>query len=245
MSHDYAITIGGVALDTIATGLKGRFLRYTSGMRRGSNVVVPYKHGELFVPDKYFAGSDVLLEVFLPALAADDASQALSELALLLSSQSLVTVAQNDPHRGNIQARTELVTDPTPTQDRFTYLYGLRVPSGFWESVTESTAASASPPVVTTGGDRPIDDMVLTFAGPGYLQHTDPLGQVARVTIDAGAGAGTYVVDVGAGTVKKAGVDQDQFLTVSQPYWMKWQPDSSQSFTSTVAVAASWRNKWA
>lgn len=88
MSHNYAITVGGVALDTIAAGLKGRFLRYTSGMRRGSNVVVPYKHGELFVPDKYFAGSDVLLEVFLPALAADDAAQALSELALLLSSQS-------------------------------------------------------------------------------------------------------------------------------------------------------------
>lgn len=245
MAHDYAVTVGGTALSTLADY---RFTKYTSGTRRGGNLVLPYKHGELFVPDKYFTESDVLLEVFLPSDSHDAAAEVLSTLAELLSSQSLVTVTQTDPYRGDIQARVELVTDPVETQNQLVYMFGLRNPAGFWEDQTPDTATSANPPSVTTGGDRPIDDMVLTFAGTGFLEHTDTLGQVSRIEIESGAGGTTpYVVDVGAATiVDSAGtpVTKDEFLVVTQPWWMKWQPGVAQSFTSDVNVAASWRNKW-
>jgi hypothetical protein len=243
MAYDYAISIGGTALSTLVD--HARFIKYTSGVRRGSDLVIPFMHGEYLVPDKYFSSSEVLLEVFLPAAASSDAAEALSLIAKLLSAQSTVVVQQTDPYRGSIRANVQLMTDPVETQNQLIYLFGLHNAKGFWEDVSASSAASANPPSVTTGGDRPIDDMVLTFSGPGFLEHTDSLGQTSRITIDAGAGAGTYVVDVGAATVKKAGVDQDQFLTITQPWWMKWQPGVAQSFTSNVAVSASWRNKWA
>lgn len=241
--YDYEIAIAGDTLDTIATGLEGRFLKYTSGMRRGSNIIIPHRHGELSVPDKYFAGSDVMLELFLPSDVHASGAQALSELAERLSAQDLVTVSQADPHRGNIQARVELLTDPVSTQNEFVYMFGLRNPSGFWEDVTESSQ-SGSPPTITTGGDRPIDDMVITFSGPGFLEHTDDLGVVSRITIDSDAGAGTYVVDVGAATVLEGSTPRDEFLTVTQPWWMKFQPASAQSFTADVSVTVDWRNKW-
>lgn len=242
-SHDYAITINGDSVISVLGAAAARFVKYTSGTRRGGNLEIPHQHGEYFVPDKYFANSDVLLEVFLPSNTTSAAANTLSDIAAHLSSQSLVTVAQSDPYRGNIRALVEMMTDPVPTQNEFVYLFGLRLPSGFWESVTASQAVG-NPPSVTTGGDRPISDMTLTFSGPGYLEHTDSLGQVSRVTIDAGAGAGTYIVDVGAKTVKKGGADQDAYLTVTQAWWMKFQPGGSQSLTSSVSVTVDWRNKW-
>lgn len=239
--YDYQITVGGTALDTIF--VNARFIKYTSGMRRGSNILIPGQHGSYYVPDKYFDESDVLLECILPLTSNAAAAEALSDMALLLSAQNLVVVSQVDPHRGSIRARVELVTDPIPTVDDFVYLFGLGLPSGFWEDVSASQAVG-NPPAVTTGGDRPISDMVLTFSGPGFLEHTDSLGQVSRVTIDAGAGAGTYIVDVGAWTVLKGAAAQDAFLTITQDWWMKFQPGVAQSLTSDVSVTVDWRDKW-
>ncbi len=246
-SHDYLIQIGGTLLSTISTN--SRFVKWTTGTRRGDDVVIPYAHGEYAILDSYFTGANVLLEIFVGFTTTATAKKTLSDVAKLLSAQSLVDVEQNDPHMGDVQARVKQVTDPIEGGDGTVWLFGLRNPKGFWEDVTPSTAASANPPVVSTGGDRPIDDMILTAAGTGFLQHTDALGQLSRITIDSGAGGTTpYIVDVGLGTVKDSAgspVNKDEFLTVTQPWWMKWDAEGSQSFTSDVAWAASWRDKWA
>lgn len=248
MAYDYVITLAGTAISTIVDS--ARFIKYTAGTKRGSNVVIPYKHGELFVPDKYFSSADVLLEVVLPIAAHQDAAEALSLIQLKLASQALVEVKQTDPYRGIIRANVELLAEAVPTQNEFVYLFALSNPSGFWESDSASSAASAAPPVVTTGGDRPVDDAILTAAAANtWLQHTDEIGQISRVTIDTGAG-GTppYIVDVGAGTVEDSAgspVAKDEFLTVTQPWWMKFSPGAAQSFTSSGSWAVDWRNKWA
>lgn len=241
--YDYAITVGGDLLSTIFPA--SRLLKYTAGAKRGQNLEIPYQHGLHYVPDKYFTDSDVVLEVFLPSDTHDAGAEALSLLTFKFAQQDRTFVKYTDPYKGEIQARCELMTEPVPTQNEFVYMFGLNNADGFWRDINDSTAASANPPVVVTGGDRPIDDMILTAAGPGFIEHTDSLNQTSRITIDAAAGAGTYVVDVGKGTCKKAGVHQDEFLTIKQPWWMKWQPGVAQSFTSDVAWSATWRNKWA
>ena len=241
MGYDYQITVAGTAITTYVN--QARFLKYTSGQRRGKNIVIPYAHGEYFVEDKFFDASDVLLEVFLPSTAHASGANALSDLAKEFTVQDLVQVRQQDPDRGAIQANVELVTDPIPTSDEFVYLYGLNNPSGFWEDQTASTAVG-NPPSVTTLGDRPVNDAKLTFSNVGFLEHTDPIGQVSRVTIDAAAGAGTYIVELGVKTVQKGATDQDAFLTVTQPWWMILEADTALSFTSSVSVTVDWRNKW-
>ncbi len=241
MGYDYQITVAGTAITTYVN--QARFLKYTSGQRRGKNIVIPYAHGEYFVEDKFYDSADVLLEVFLPSGTTAAGANALSDLAKEFTVQDLVQVRQQDPDRGAIQANVELVTDPIPTSDDFVYLYGLNLPSGFWEDQSESTAVG-NPPSVTTLGDRPVGDATLTFSNVGFLEHTDPIGQVSRVTIDAGAGAGTYIVDLGLKTVTKSAADQDAFLTITQPWWMILEADTAISFTSSVSVTVDWRNKW-
>lgn len=237
------ISLAGTDILTIVRW--ARFLSYTHGSKRGANLAIPGKHGTVWTPDKLFSEADILLEVGLPFSTDDAAYEALSLLAEIFSSQALVTLAQTDPHKGDVQAHVEQLADPVPSQDRFTYVYALRNPAGFWEDQTESTAASGTPPSITTGGDRPVDDMVLTYSGPGYFEYTDELGDTYRFTVDAAAGAGTYILDFGNRTIKKAGVDQDEFITFTDDFAMKWRPDTAQTVASDVAVSAAWRNKWA
>jgi hypothetical protein len=237
------ITLNGTDILTIVTS--ARFVKYTHGAKRGLNLEVSGKHGTVWTPDKLFGEADILLEVHLPQIADDDGLEALSKLAAIFSSQNLVTLGQTDPYKGSVQAHVEQLVEAIPTQDRLTYLYALRNPAGCWEDQTESTAASGTPPAITTGGDRPIDDMVLTYAGPGYFEYTDELGDTYRFTVDAGAGAGTYILDFGNRTIQKAGVDQDEFLTVTDDFAMKWSPNTAQTIDSDVGVSAAWRNKWA
>jgi hypothetical protein len=237
------ITVAGTDILTIVRW--ARFLKYSHGAKRGSNLEISGKHGSVHTPDKLYREADILLEVGLPFGSNTAAYEALSTLAEIFSSVDLVTIGQTDPFKGALQAHVELVDEPVPTQNRFAYLFPLINPGVFWEDVTATSVASATPPVITTGGDRPIDDMVLTFAGPGYAEHTDALGQVNRVTIDAAAGAGTYIVDFGDRTVKKAGVDQDEHITFTDDFAMRWSPNAAQTFTTDVGVAADWRNKWA
>jgi len=237
------ITLAGTDIYTIVRW--ARFLKYSHGSKRGANLEISGKHGSVHTPDKLYRESDILLEVGLPYDSADAAYEALSTLSEIFSSVDLVTIAQTDPFKGAIQAHVEMNVEPVPTQSRFAYLFTLTNPGVFWEDVTATSVGSGTPPSITTGGDKPIDDMVLTFAGPGYAEHTDALGQVNRVTIDAGAGAGTYIVDFGARTVKKAGVDQDEHISFTDDFAMRWSPNAAQTFTTDVGVAADWRNKWA
>lgn len=245
-SHDYNPGIAGTDLKTITGVQEALFMKYATAEKRGSNLVIPYRHGELFVPDKYFTGADVMLQVYLTAETTDRAQSALDQVLSLLQSQSLVAVTQNNPHYGNIQARVEILSDPIPTENRFTYLFSLRNPAGFWEDQSATSITGGNPPSVTTGGNRPIQDMILTFAGVGFLEHTDSLGQVSRVEVLAGATGGPFDLDVGAGTIENASnAPMDEFFLHTQPWVMKWEPDTAQSFTSNVSVSGSYRNKYA
>lgn len=249
--YDYDIQLDGTRVDSIlGTGSRARFLNWTAGARRGADTVDPFRHGDIWVPNKPFTSADRMLEVHLPASTDDAAAQALTSLQAYLGRPDRPVLSYTDPDHGDIQALVELVaSEPVPTQNRFTYLFPLRNASGFWEDVTLSQAASANPPSVTTGGDRPIDDMVLTFAGVGFLELTDENGKVYRVEIESGAGGTTpYVVDCAAGTAQDSAgtpADIDEYLNAPQEKWMEFSPGAAQSFTSNVSVAVDWRNKYA
>lgn len=202
------------------------------------NQSIPFRYGEHSKADKFYGGSDVLLEV---GLKHDDAREHLSELVKMLTKTTAHPVLQRtDHHAGTVQADVELVSAPRETQDRFTYSFGLRRPDGVWEDAAVTTA-SGTAPSITTSGDSPIGDPVITFSAPGTATLITGWG----TSVMEWAGTGTAIVDCGERTVLKGGVHQDATFTVSQPWWFRFAPATTVNLTASVSVSVAYRNKWA
>lgn len=216
-----------------------RVLNEGGSGKRGNNPLIPYRHGEYSDGDKWFDSVDLLLEV---AVKSTDAYEHLSALQKMLGKPNrLVTLQRVTPNAGTVQADVELLGAPSSTQNRFVHVFPLRVPAGMWEASTVSSASGTAPSVTTTG-DRPIDDMIVTFSAPGTATHTDENGTTSVI---GWQGTGTAVVDCGARTIKKAGANQDANLYISQPWWWRFTPGAAQTISSTVSITVQWRNKWA
>lgn len=105
-----------------------------------------------------------------------------------------------------------------------------------WPFLHELPAVSLSAATAhsfNTGGNAPVADMVLTFAGDGTL--TDNLGH----TIAISGSSGPVVVDVGKRTVTEAGVPaMARLVTTSlKAWWMEWPARTDVTLSSDVGVA--------
>jgi hypothetical protein len=246
MSFD-TITVGGTAISTWAG--HARLLKFASGSQRGKNLLIPFRDGEHSKPLKWNTPTTVVLQVQLLHTPNTHLEYLSGLLAALSDPLNLVTLGATGTFHGAVQAKVELMAEPTMSPaDPSVWTFRLRNPKGVWEDVTATTNAG-NPPAITTTGDRPVDDMEMTFthvnATASYLEHTDSNSVVSRVTIDSGAATGSYVVDCGARTVLVGATANDAYLTVTQPWWMRFEPNLAQSFTSSVSVSVVWRNKWA
>lgn len=230
-------TADGSALSDHASFV--RVLTEGGGAKRGFNQTVPYRDGEWSEAVKYYSGADVLLEV---GIIHDSAQTHLSELKKMLGkSTGRVSLQRTDHAAGTVAAEVELLAPPVPTQDRFTYLFPLRNPKGFWKDASWSSASGTNPSI-TTSGDRPIDDAIITFSAPGTVTHADA---AYGTTTLAFTGSGTAIVDCGARTVTQGGSAIDADLTVSNPWWLRLREDAVQSITATASVTVHWKNSWA
>lgn len=206
---------------------------------RGGNLTIPNRHGEHSDFHKMLDPADFMLEV---GIAGTEGWTNLSVVQRLLSTPQVTL--ERTTTLGTVEAVVELLGPPQPTQNRFVYVFPMRCPSGSWYTKTVSSA-SGNPPTVTTLGDRPIGDMVVTFSGVGTATHTDAYGRISILEIEAGAGPGTYVVDCGARTVTKGGVNQDRYFKPSQPWWWVFSPGATQTIASTVSITVDWHDRWA
>lgn len=217
-----------------------RVLSEGGAAKRGSNLEVPGHHGEWSNFDKPYSGADILLEV---GLKKTDTYQHLSAVqGLLGKTTGFVTLARTDSYRGTVEAEVELLGSPSPSQNRFTYVFQLRNHLGFWQD-TSVTTASGTAPSITTTGDRPIDDMVVTFAGPGTAIHVDAGWGTSTLEWQ---GAGTAIFDMSLPrSVVKGGVNAEGSAVVSSEWWLRFAPATTQDLTATVSLTVDYRNKWA
>lgn len=209
--------------------------------KRGRNRVIPGRFGLYSDPEKYWGESEILLEVGITH-SDDDAVTHLFEVQKMLGASSgLVTLKRTDHSAGTVEADVELLSNPRPTQNRFTYLFPLRNPSGFWQDTAVTTVSGASP-TINTAGNRPIGDSVITFSGPGTATLINAWGTCAMEY----SGTGTAIVDNGARTVTKAGGAQDANFTVDQKWWF-WLPEATSGvgLTATVSITVDFQNKHA
>jgi hypothetical protein len=202
---------------------------------RGGNLVIPGRYGEYAPLQKFYSGSDVILEF---GLVIDNAHSHLASLMGIFSKP--VVLSRTDHPAGTVQATVNLDGGIRQTQDRFTFAFPLRRHEGAWEDAAVSTATGTSP-TIATGGDQVIGDPVVTFSAPGTATLVTDFG----TAVAEWAGTGTAIMDSGARTIVKGGVAQDALFEINSKYWFRFQPDTTVNLTSSVSLTVDWRNKHA
>lgn len=227
-------TADGSALSDHTTFI--RVLNEGARVVRGRNFDIPGRYGEHHVLEKFYSGSDVLLEV---GLKHDSAHSHLSSLMGIFGNGQ-TTLQRTDHPAGTVRADVELDDSPRQTQNRFTYVFPLRRADGVWEDASASQA-SGTAPSITTGGDAVIGDPIVTFSGPGTAVLVNDWGTANLEW----AGTGTAVVDSGARTVMQGGSAVDGDWVADKKWWFRFQPDTTVDLTATVSLTVDWRNKHA
>jgi len=240
-----AIVVEGVTLTDNARNIK--LVNYGQGNKRGRNRVIPHRDGAYSPNPKWFAATNLVLEVMLKTVPSPEEN--LSDImAAFNKAYTTSTIVATHPFAGSVTAEMELLRPPVQGQNNPNiYTFPLRNPKGSWQlaTATTTTGNSGTPAAFTTVGDVPVDDFSLRFGTTGTVTHTDSAGVAAALTLTAGASTGV-TVDMGNRTVlSTTGGNQDAFLTVTQPYWMRLESGSTQGITATMNHTFTWRSRWA
>lgn len=132
--------------------------------------------------------------------------------------------------------------DPAYTT-RATRFRDIRIPFvsdwPYWrEGGQENTQVINGADVMVFGGNKPVYDAVLAFAGDGTLSHDDE-GWSIEVTGSAAA----VTVDLGDRTVVESGAPATNRIRRDSRDW-GWFPVGTNNVTSDVAVTVTWRDQY-
>lgn len=249
MAWSYAWTVNGTNLSNYCSAVV--LEDEGGGGRDGINLRIPNKDGERSDTEQTFAGKTLPLRTILRYTgsagtvthsdgAAGHVYENLVNLKKLFAA-GLVTLGRTAPHIGAQTARCKLLTEPIVGEYRHIYIWPLRMRDGSWRSGSASTA-TGNPPTITVGGDRRVDDPVVTFSGAGSVTITDADGVVSVLT--ALAGSFPLVVDCGTQRVTQGGSPAPGRITATQPWWLRMDVGSV-NIATTVSVTVDWYNRWA
>jgi hypothetical protein len=222
-------------------------VEYGQASKRGRNFTVPYRDGEWSHNQKWFDATDMVFEVMLKTTPSPEENLS-TLMAAFNKADTTSTVTATHPYAGAVRCETEMMRPPAQSPSNpnvFSFI--LHNPDGMWESATATTSTgnSGTPAAITTSGDMPVDDFSIRFATTGTITHTNTAGVAASLTLTAGASTGV-TVNLGDRTVQTStGGNQDAYLTVTRPYWMRFEAGSTQALTATMNHTITWRSKWA
>lgn len=243
---------GGTLLALLNYCTSVRLVSEGGSGKRGGDVNVQYLHGDHPVPHKFLAPKLIPLEVVLRYTSsagtithADGAEghvfQNLAEVKRLLRGQrGQATLQRTAPDMGTVLVDVEC-GEPSPSQNRFTYLFPLVAARPFWRSTTLTTTTTS--PIVV-GGNAPVDDAEIVFAGGGaspIFTHTASGATIQYVgTVPAG-GVRVYT-ETGQAARVSGGADESANVAFNKPFILELDPGVSNAYTGTVTIEH--RTKW-
>jgi len=269
MAWDYNYRADAVQLSDYCTSV--RILDEASPSKRGSNIVVPYLHGEWSEYNKWFNSVPFGLECALRYTnasgaithadgAAGHVYENLAALKYLFGKRTgTVTLTRETPHQGQNRADIEVLDEIHSVGPRHKYLIICRMVHAFWretpaEQDIETGITTSRTYTIATGGNAPINDMVITFdinanttgprlalvAGDDFVKLTGDLVNTDQV-----------IFDVGARTVTLNGSNAADRLAIGTAWWMEFasaKPTLGLTATATAGtdwdVTIDWYNKW-
>lgn len=187
------LTADGIDLNSIAYAVGVDSNRWSVPGAKGENVVVPSRHGSLWVADKTFTEGEFKLELIVQGateygtVPLDQLAQARKNIDTILrvftKRKKLIHLVQSYDDGSAIECFAECTGafDVTRTSAALPYArmnIGLKVPDAFWQDTTLTTFTSSAgitggdilqmPPF--DGGTAPMDDAMYLIHGP----ITDP-----------------------------------------------------------------------
>lgn len=246
---------GGTLLPLLDYCISVRMIDESGPGKRGGDVTVQYLHGNHAVGHKFANPRLLPLEVVLRFTSSagtithangsdGHVFENLSEVKRLLRGQrSLATLERIAPDQGTVRIDVEC-GEPTPTQNRFTYLFPLIAARPFWRSTTPGSATSS--PIVV-GGDAPVDDATVTFSAGASSPVFTHTASGATITYTGTVPAGGVIVNTLTGQASNVsgGADCSNLVTPNKPYWLELDPGVSNAYTiSSGTVTVVWADKW-
>lgn len=112
-------------------------------------------------------------------------------------------------------------------------------PFPYWkEGGTQSTDTISGNDTLVNGGNAPVYDAVLTFAGDGTFEHTG-LGW----EIEIAGSSGAVTVNLGTRTATQGGVAAENLVRHTDKDW-GWFLAGNNAVTADVSVGVTWRASW-
>ena len=228
--------------------------------RRGSDIVIPFRHGSYSTGRKFYDPREVVLGILImpfntagAVTHAEGGSAHIREnkrnLFAELYANDLISVQRDEPAYPGAGIVTYeamcYVADMTPVREAQGKLARLFIPrfispDPFWRILPEQT--SVGTPSVTNNGIAPVADMVITFTGGTDPKLTNTTtGEWIQITDGM---ASPVTVDVGLRTVTQGGSPADALFTKSHDWWMEFVPGvNSLSLTGGGSVSIDFYDK--
>ncbi len=240
-----AWTIAGVDVRTLAFDI-----RTTDGWdlfpgKRGVDLVVPFHHGAVSVPKKFYRPRQLGLGMTILPFDAATGRVTHAEGALghmrdnmdtlmgLLHSDSLIPVVRTEPDTPgpgttDREALCEVIaTIPLQRGPGLSRRFGIifEAPDPFWRALPFQTV-TATP--FTNNGNAPINDKIITMTGGATPRLThNPSG--AYIEVNDAVMANPAVIDVGLRSIVQNSLNIDNLLVrpLDHTEWMEFQPGAN------------------
>lgn len=207
------------------------------GNRRGENILIPYRHGRIYVP-KYWDERRITIGLGIIGTSASDLESKIDTLHALVSSLTQKTLSQT---REDATVRTVLASVDTPMQvERFSAVIAKAVieftlPFPFFRLSTEvstnETTINANPKAMTVNNPGtveerdativltgPLENTVITNSTTGYvLTYTGTIASPRVVTISIVNGEIVASDDLGANKISNITHSGGSALMVFEP----------------------------
>lgn len=259
-------SLNGVDLRTLAVNVRTIDGWDTFPARRGDNVTIPYSHGELSIPQKWFDARDISMsfEVLPYNTSGGQTVTSLEHLqdnvdqllGLFYKQKDFSTLTRTMPD-GSVRTLEVEVLNVVPVIQGQSFLTRtvaaqFRVPNPFWRetpinTVTQAGITGTSQNIaVVTGGNAPIHDMKIRFTATSAVSSPKiewPSGTTPEYLKYSGTiGAGKWIeFDCGERTVVwDDGSRADSGIDFSYAWWIELPPASSFNMTATCGAASNW-----
>lgn len=208
-----SVTANGVDLTNLGWNVGDITGRLTGPPRRGKDVDVPGRHGQVRTPHKKFSSGTVILKMWangadddgllVPGATMQETLRSNVDMLVRVLSADNVLIVETRPDASIRQINGQMLDALDLTAlaggSRVEFAASFNVADAFWEDVSAVTALKSGTGVWNvsefTGATAPMDDMVVRFDGPCtnprltsssgvYLEYSDVLASGKGVGID-------------------------------------------------------------